>query len=363
MMSLDILSIGLIGFVSALLACLLILFTLSWHGKWSLDNLPGVQKFHQTKVPRVGGVVILLGLLAIEWVNPIILGSSFELLFLAGLIPFLFGFLEDLFKTISISARLVATGLGPIVFIALSGTYLNHLDIPFIDSWMAWAPVGMVFTVFAVSGMTNSINIIDGFNGLAIGTVILILLAFSYVAYGTQDTELFNLLILLVAVSAGFMVLNYPFGKIFMGDGGAYFLGFMVGQLAILLPMRNPEVSPWVSLLICAYPVVETLYSMYRRILKKASSGQPDDEHLHTLIKVKLIRVHFHDLLPQNLRNPLVAPLIWLPIVACGVVACVFTDNLPVLVISFGLFVLAYRLTYRWLANKKTPPTGVESGN
>jgi UDP-N-acetylmuramyl pentapeptide phosphotransferase/UDP-N-acetylglucosamine-1-phosphate transferase len=295
-------------------------------------------------------------------VNPIILGSSFEILFLAGFIPFLYGFMEDLFKNVSTSARLVATGLGPIVFIALSGTYLNHLDIPVIDTWMAWAPVGMVFSVFAVSGMTNSINIIDGFNGLAIGVVILILLAFSYVAYGTQDTDLFNLLILLAAVSAGFMLLNYPFGKIFMGDGGAYFLGFMVGQIAILLPMRNPELSPWVSLLICAYPVVEVLYSVYRRAFKKMSSGQPDDEHLHTLIKIKLIRVHFPNL-PQYQRSALVAPLIWVMVAALGAVACVFGDNLPVLVISFSLFVLAYHFTYLWLVDRKTLPTEVESGN
>jgi UDP-N-acetylmuramyl pentapeptide phosphotransferase/UDP-N-acetylglucosamine-1-phosphate transferase len=192
--------------------------------------------------------------------------------------------------------------------------------------------------------------------------VILILLAFAYVANGTQDTDLFNLAILLAAVSAGFMVLNYPFGKIFMGDGGAYFLGFMVGQIAILLPMRNPEVSPWVSLLICAYPVVEVLYSMYRRIRNKKSSGAPDDQHLHTLIKTKLIRTHF-DNLSQNRRNALVAPLIWVAVAALGTVACMFGNNLPALVVSFGLFVLAYHFTHRWLAEKKSLPIGIESGN
>jgi UDP-N-acetylmuramyl pentapeptide phosphotransferase/UDP-N-acetylglucosamine-1-phosphate transferase len=256
----------------------------------------------------------------------------------------------------------MATGLGPIVFIALSGFYLNHLDIPVIDTWMVLAPVGMAFTVLAVCGVTNAINIIDGFHGLAIGVVILILLAFAYVAHGTQDTDLFNLAILLAAVSAGFMVLNYPFGKIFMGDGGAYFLGFMVGQIAILLPMRNPEVSPWVSLLICAYPVVEVLYSMYRRIRQKRSTGSPDDQHLHTLIKTKLIRTHFPNL-SQNQRNALVAPLIWLAVGALVVVAILFSKHLSFLVLSFGAFVLVYHLTYRWLASIRTLSSKVESVN
>jgi UDP-N-acetylmuramyl pentapeptide phosphotransferase/UDP-N-acetylglucosamine-1-phosphate transferase len=165
------------------------------------------------------------------------------------------------------------------------------------------------------------------------------------------------LLSLLAAVSAGFMVLNYPFGKIFIGDGGAFFLGFMVGQIAILLPMRNPEVSPWASLLICAYPVVEVLYSMYRRICNKKSTGTPDDQHLHTLIKTKLIRVYFPDL-SLNRRNALVAPLIWAMVAALGVVAVVWGEHLSVLVVSFGLFVLAYHLTYCWLADRMVVPRG-----
>ena len=362
MSSLDIFSLGFIGAVSSLFAGLLILVSKKFHLRWTADNLHGLQKFHQTEVPRIGGVVFLFGLLVIGIVDPIFFGSTFEYLFLAGLIPFLFGLSEDIFKNISISTRLMASILGPLVFLGLSGTYLDHLDIPVLDTWMALAPVGIVFTLIAVSGMTNAINIIDGFHGLAVGTVILMLLAFAYVAHGTQDADLFNLSILLAAVSAGFLIINYPSGKIFMGDGGAYFLGFMVGQIAILLPMRNPEVSPWVSLLICAYPVVEVLYSMFRRSRNKKSTGDPDDQHLHTLVKTKIIRIHFPHL-SNNRRNALVAPLIWLVVTALGSVACVFVDNLSALAISFGFFVLVYHFTYRWLAEKKTPSSGLESGN
>jgi len=362
MSSLDIFSLGFIGAVSSLFAGWLILVSKKLHLRWTADNLHGLQKFHQTEVPRIGGVAFLFGLLVIEMVDPIILGATFEYLFLAGLIPFLFGLLEDLFKNILISTRLMASILGPLVFLGLSGTYLDHLDIPVLDTWMALAPVGIVFTLIAVSGMTNAINIIDGFHGLAVGTVILMLLAFAYVAHSTQDTDLFNLSILLAAVSAGFMIINYPSGKIFMGDGGAYFLGFMVGQIAILLPMRNPEVSPWASLLICAYPVVEVLYSMFRRTRNKRSVGNPDDQHLHTLIKIKIIRPHFLHL-SQNQRNALVGPLIWVVVAVLGIKAYVWSDNLFALVISFSLFVLAYHFTYRWLVEKKTPSSELESGN
>jgi UDP-N-acetylmuramyl pentapeptide phosphotransferase/UDP-N-acetylglucosamine-1-phosphate transferase len=353
--------LAMIGFVTSALTALLIVVSKRWHGAWTFDHLPGIQKFHKNDVPRIGGLAILVGLLMIELVDPLVLRVSFEHLFLAGAIPFIFGFAEDLIKRVSVKARLLASVVGAGVFIALSGTYLNHLDIPGVDTLLAWAPVGIAFTLLAVSGMTNAINIIDGFHGLAAGTVIVILLGFAYVAHGSQDTELLNLCLLLAAVVVGFLVVNYPFGKIFLGDGGAFFLGFLIAQIAIMLPMRNPEVSPWVSLLVCAYPVVEVLYSMVRRMLHKMPTESPDDEHLHTLIKVKLIRAFFSHL-PQERRNALVAPLVWVIVATLVVIASLWSDRQIVLVLSFGLFVLAYHLVYRWLLGLKTPARAVESG-
>jgi UDP-N-acetylmuramyl pentapeptide phosphotransferase/UDP-N-acetylglucosamine-1-phosphate transferase len=358
----DVFSLAMIGFVSSALTALLIVVSKGWHGAWTLDHMPGVQKFHENDVPRIGGLAIFVGLLMIELVDALVLGASFEYLFLAGAIPFIFGLAEDLIKRVSVRARLLASVVGAGVFIALSGIYLNHLDIPGFDTLLAWAPMGIAFTLLAVSGMTNSINIIDGFHGLAAGTVIVILLGFAYVAHGSQDTELLTLCLLLVAVVTGFLVVNYPFGKIFLGDGGAFFLGFLIAQIAIMLPMRNPEVSPWVSLLICAYPVVEVLYSMGRRMRDKRPSGSPDDEHLHTLIKIKLIRRYF-SFLSQVRRNAMVAPLIWVVVATLAVIASLWGDRQMVLVISFGLFVLAYHLMHRWLSDCETPFSGVESGN
>jgi UDP-N-acetylmuramyl pentapeptide phosphotransferase/UDP-N-acetylglucosamine-1-phosphate transferase len=210
--------------------------------------------------------------------------------------------------------------------------------------------------------MTNAINIIDGFHGLAAGTVIVILLGFAYVAHGSKDTELLNFSLLLAAVVAGFLIVNYPFGKIFLGDGGAFLLGFFVAQIAIMLPMRNPEVSPWVSLLICAYPVVEVLYSMSRRRREKRPSGSADDQHLHTLIKVKLIGRHFSQL-SINRRNALVAPFVWVIVATLIVVASLWSDRLIVLVLSFGLFMLVYHLAHRWLLGREMPSSVVWSGN
>ena len=79
-------------------------------------------------------------------------------------------------------------------------------------------------------------------------------------------------------------MVNFPLGKIFLGDGGAYFAGFLLAGLGVLLPMRNPETSAWTAILICAYPVIETLASMRRKARRDGHSvGQPDRVHFHML--------------------------------------------------------------------------------
>ena len=138
-------------------------------------------------------------------------------LIVAGMIPFYFGLSEDITKRVSVAKRLLATMVGALAAILLTNSYLNRLDIPGIDQLVAWWPVGVVLTMVAVSGVTNAVNILDGFNGLASGTVVVILSFFAAMAYQVQDVQLFALSLVLVGSVVGFMLLNYPLGKIFLG--------------------------------------------------------------------------------------------------------------------------------------------------
>lgn len=171
----------------------------------------------------------------------------------------------------------------------------------------------------AISGLTNAINIIDGFNGLASGTSVFILLFIAWLAHQVGDADLAEMALILMSTVLGFMLLNYPFGKIFLGDSGAYFVGFLIACLAIMLPTRNPEVSPWTLLTICAYPVWESLFSMGRRWFMRMSATAPDHLHLHTLFKTRLILRYVHSW-PSWLKNSLVAPWIWFPTIVMGCV-------------------------------------------
>ena len=97
--------------------------------------------------------------------------------------------------------------------------------------------------------------------------------------------------LIVIGAVFGFFIWNFPAGLIFLGDGGAYVLGFLLGELSVLLLMRNPQVSPMFCLLLCAYPIFETVFSIYRKkFLRGGSAGMPDGVHLHMLVYKRLMR-------------------------------------------------------------------------
>jgi UDP-N-acetylmuramyl pentapeptide phosphotransferase/UDP-N-acetylglucosamine-1-phosphate transferase len=276
---------GTAGGVSALLVSIVLVLSTHLHGKHSLDSDAGVQKFHTRPTPRIGGLALMAGFLA-AW--PFLEGEArglWGLIGIAGLPAFASGLAEDITKKISVRWRLLVTIGSGLLFALLSGYTITAVDVPGLDSLLALPFVALAFTAFAVGGVANSINLIDGFHGLASGTLIIILLSFALVGVRVDDMVIATVAITMLLVLAGFFVVNFPHGKLFLGDAGAYFAGYVVAVLGVMLPARNPEVSPWVSLLILGYPVTETLFSILRRQHKAGhGAGEPDSEHLHHMV-------------------------------------------------------------------------------
>ena len=339
---------ALIGCLVTFMVGALIILTQRWHGRWTHDEHDGIQKFHSQPTPRIGGLAIVAGAFISGFVIDAELKALVSPLLISGLIPFFFGFREDITKQVSVGDRLLATMAGAVAAMMLTGIYLNHLDVPGLDWLMQWWPIGALVTIVAISGVTNAINILDGFNGLASGTAAIIFSFFTWMAYQANDMLLASLCLMLASTLLGFMLLNYPFGKIFLGDAGAYFVGFLVAWIALLLPMRNDEISPWASLLVCAYPVVEVLYSMVRRKLSQHQVGQPDNLHLHTIIYTRLARRYLKTL-PFWMKNAMVAPFIWFCCAVSGGLAILFANNVPALAISLISFVFWFHVSYRYL--------------
>ena len=342
--------VSLITTAIALLVSLLLVLTRHRHGHFSMDHPGGVQKFHTMPTPRVGGIGIYLGL-ALAW-QLLDAGSAKQLLgviLLAGIPALVFGLAEDLTKRVGVLPRLLATMVSGLVACLLSGVALNRLDVPLLDDVLIYWPVAVMVTAIAVAGVANAINIIDGFHGLASGTVILMLLALAALAFQAGDAPLARVCMLVAAAVGGFWLINYPWGKLFLGDGGAYFVGFALAWLAVLLPMRNPGVSPWASLMVCAYPIIEVLYSIVRRSLKGLSPGDADNHHLHSLLASQFIQRQFPNL-SNGLHNAGVAPFIWCCVVVPGFAAISLHAQTGVLMLSFLATVMVYHVVYRYLA-------------
>lgn len=262
---------------------LLIVLSKPLHTRFSADTVQGDQKFHQGTVPRIGGVAIAVSLLA-GWF--FFLRDPLLAQILLGSVPvFITGFWEDIFKSVSSFRRLLAAIISSILFIYLTGTYFTSVDIYLFDVVFFALYLFPILTIIAVAALSNAINIIDGFNGLASGSVILMALAIAYLGYQNGDILVTQMALLFAASVAGFFVVNFPRGLLFLGDAGAYLNGYILGALAILLVERNAQITPLVLLVIFAYPIIELLFSIYRKTLrKKHRPDQPDKVHFHMLV-------------------------------------------------------------------------------
>jgi UDP-N-acetylmuramyl pentapeptide phosphotransferase/UDP-N-acetylglucosamine-1-phosphate transferase len=328
------------------------------HGHWSADPVDvGPQKFHATPTPRIGGVGVMAGLLIAAGTLRIIdVGSPSELfgyLLFASLPAFLGGITEDATKSVSVAKRLALTMLAAGVGVWFLSAVIPRLDLPGFDALLQWTPFAIAFTVFAVGGVANAINIIDGYNGLAAGHSVIVLAAFAWIAALVADQFLFLSALAMAGALLGFLVWNYPGGKIFLGDGGAYLLGFWLGEISVLIVVRHPEVSPWFPMLLLVYPIFETVFSMYRRkVVHGISPGQPDNMHLHQVIYMSLTRARAKHPNPAALTrlNSKVAPFGWLMTLCCAIPALMFWKQTPWLMAASLLYCVAYISLYRWLS-------------
>lgn len=307
----------------------------------------GPQKFHAKAVPRIGGVGIFLGVtlavLGRAWLGR---GDASGPWLLACALPtFLAGLVEDLTKTQTPRRRLLLTALSALLASLLVDATIVKTDLPVLDWLVSYSWGAVALTVFVVTGVANAVNIIDGFNGLASMCVLMMLAAVAYVALQVGDTVVMSLALAGIGAIVGFFVWNYPAGLIFLGDGGAYFLGFWVAVLGILLIHRNASVSPLFPLMLAAYPVIETVFSIYRKKwLRGMSPGIPDGVHLHMLVYKRLVRwgIGNRSAKVRTRRNSLTSPFLWMLCLTTIVPALLWWDSTPLL----GFYILAFAAVY-----------------
>ncbi|MBT9595639.1 MAG: glycosyltransferase family 4 protein [Vitreoscilla sp.] len=354
----------LLAFAVSAGVALLLVRSSHLHGRHSGDHdFDKPQGIHTEAVPRIGGLAIVLGLVAAAvtmWWEVGHDESRFAFTLLAcSSVAFVAGFVQDLTEALTPRGRLIATALSAAIAYYWMGAGIRNTDIPGIDWIVSFGFGSLAVSVLAVSGIANAINIIDGLNGLASMCVALMLAAISYVAFQVSDALISWLALAGVGAVLGLFLWNFPRGLIFLGDGGAYFLGFYVSELSILLLARNPlEVSPFFPLLVCIYPIFETLFSIYRRwILRSIPPSVPDGIHLHSLIYRRVMRwaVGGRTAREMTLRNSMSSPYLWLLCMFSVVPAVLFWDSTAVLAAFLIIFVASYLMLYWRIVRFKAP--------
>ena len=262
-------------------------------------NYEGEQRAHLGEVSRWGGLVIFLSLMI--FYHLIDFSNSYKYQYLLYLIiPFmLVSIFEDTFNNVSILIRLffmVFTAF--IINIYWIEAFPVIENIPIISYLLEFDVFVILFFTLALVGLMNGANFIDGMNGLA---------AFFFLGAGcgcltlaiiANDIEAFMTIIPWLILMVCFLIFNFPFGKLFLGDSGAYLLAILLGTWLIDFFGRHQDISSWNAVLILIYPLLEVIYSAVRKVFQGKSPFHPDRHHLH--IKV-------YDIVATATKKPLYA--------------------------------------------------------
>lgn len=335
------------------------------HARHYRQDMP--QRFHRGHVPRIGGLGIFIGMGCAMLFAASPLGRRLNVnvpvfVVLAGLLCMVpavgAGLVEDVTQKVAAKVRLGLTALSATLLCGLLGLQTNRVGMAPVDAWLHVSPwVAAAFAIIAMSGLPHAFNLIDGYNGLAGMVAFFISLALVHVALQLGDRQLAAMLVCLAGATAGFLLWNYPRGKVFAGDGGAYVWGLVIGVGCIMLVQRHPVVSPWFPVLLLIYPVVETFFSIYRKLVRGQSPGMADALHLHQLIFRRIVRVALQDDEARELlsRNNRTSPYLWMFAAASIVPAVLFWRNTMVLAMCSLLFAAAYVCAYLMIIRFKVP--------
>jgi len=266
------------------------------------------------------------------------------------------GLLEDLHFETKPKIRLLIGSFSSLLAIYLSKYWLSSVDFPFLDYFLQFIVIGIFFTVFASVGMINAINFIDGVHGFASAKIVVISIGIFIISSKVGEERIAIMGALVACASLGLFFVSYPKGKIFLGDAGAYCLGFILAWQLIILLSRNPELSAWSLLALVFWPVMDTLFSIFRRIIEGKPTNRPDLLHFHQLI-MRAIEIISKREISRRISNPLatatILPFTFFPIIFGVKYSHDVYAGLTIILISATLYVLSYYTIISVLKNHK----------
>ena len=278
--------------------------------KQNMVDLPDHRKVHEEAIPNLGGIVIFFGfLLSLLFIVQI--EGQVKTLMVGGVIILLLGIVDDI-ADLSPKHKFIIQMIPALIVIIYNSDLINSFIVNQLKSLDLLGYLLYPVLIFWIVGVTNSINLIDGLDGLACGVSIITLITF-FVLGLNQNFETLNLISIALAGSMlAFLKFNFYPSKIFLGDSGSTFSGFMLASIGALWVLKSENVFfIFIPIIILALPIFDTLFAILRRYRGHHPIFQADKGHLH------------HRLLARGLSHKNAVLLLWGISAACSIIALI----------------------------------------
>ncbi|HLQ82414.1 MAG TPA: MraY family glycosyltransferase [Pseudogracilibacillus sp.] len=264
--------------MSALATFILTFFVRELAIKFKFMDVPDYRKIHKNPTPRIGGLAIYLGfLIGLLYLQPS--NEHMPAIIVGSLIIVITGALDDKYSIrpiVKLTGQTTGAGL-----LVLSGLVIDRVTLPIIGM-VDLGFFGIILTLLWIVGITNAINLIDGLDGLATGVSTIALLSMFFMAIIQGQVVAAYLSIALVGSNLGFLYHNFHPAKIYMGDTGSNFLGYMIAVISILGLFKNIALFSFIiPVTILAVPIFDTLFAIVRRAANQQKIMAPDNKHIH----------------------------------------------------------------------------------
>ena len=326
---------------------LIFIFSRKYLNKFQSPEKIQPQNLHKKSISRFGGVAIFISLFLVTIIDQTEDYDLLRITLLCSFVAFILGFLDDFRIAIPPLLRLGILFPSSLLAYFLLDTQAYNIGIPIFDFLFDYRLFSMFFICLALSGIVNAFNMIDGINGLVLTyvlTVCMSTLTLSQNYLGSQTNLLF---VALFFSCLGIYVLNLS-GRIFLGDGGAYFLGMAI-SIALIRHYQENSFSPWYVMCILIYPVTDTLATIVRRILEKTSALEPDNRHFHHMFYQRFKKL---ETLSERKLHSLTSASLFILYVPFVVAANIFPYEKNILISLCITFIAFYALIYALVAPK-----------
>ncbi|WP_163099335.1 glycosyltransferase family 4 protein [Peribacillus alkalitolerans] len=246
--------------------------------KIGATDKPNARKVHTKLMPRLGGLAIFIGVMVGYFVSGLY-NQHIISISLGAIIIIVLGVLDD---KLELSAKVKLLGQLVVAFLVVqSGLTIDFITIPFVDK-IDLGILSIPITVLWIVGITNAINLIDGLDGLAAGISSICIATIAVMAGLNGNILILTIALIVLASTVGFLFYNFHPAKIFMGDTGSLFLGYIISILSLLGLYKSVTLFSFVvPIIILGVPVFDTTFAIIRRIVNKKPISAPDKSHLH----------------------------------------------------------------------------------